>query len=150
MTIHVRDTDGSIASIYAVHIRETDETLVDIGALRIRDATGISDVLQSLSVVGDYNYASGTAFSSSAIPVSTNSITVNAAGGTGPYTFKWTFADSGWSATAPTSSSTVFRSPPVSPNDSSTTTATVTATDANDATATFDVTCFVSNLYFYP
>ena len=93
------------------------------------------------SLAPDYVYGAGN--SRIAIPVTTSTATVN--GAPAGATFAWVFADSGWTATTPNSSSSQFRSF-VGPGVEQTTTVYCTVTLGGASYNTNIITATVTNV----
>lgn len=143
MTVRFKDSSGT--SVIA-HVRFRDASgLSDISAIRFRDASGLSSILSSLAASGP-DSADGFGYSAKPITVTTNTITVAVTGQIGTAHHSWSFADTGWTATAPSSPTTAFRRT-LAAGDTQSTTATDTITDDGGQSTTVDVILTCTNDY---
>jgi len=139
--IHAHDAAQN--SISKVHVRDSSNALVDLSAFRVRDAKGLNDLLATLKASGPVE-VDGFGYSIKPIQVTTQLAAVAVTGGTAPYSYSWSIG-AGWSATAPSGSSSAFRSPTLTSGETQSITATCTVTDADGNTATVSVLAVCTN-----
>lgn len=141
--IHARDAAQN--SISKVHLRDGSNTLVDLSAFSVRDSSGLHDLLNTFKASGP-SEVDGYGYSLKSIQVTTEVATITVSGGTPPYVHSWSLEDSSWSATAPSSASTQFRSPILSNGTDSSATATDTITDSDGNVTAVSLSVYCSNL----
>jgi hypothetical protein len=133
-------------------MRDDGGQLRTIQRVRARDASNVlRTVWQALSAVSNRPTVTGTASSSSAASVTTNSATITVLGGTAPFTYAWTVgvSDGGaWSADSPTAATTTFACAGVGPGDLYTAELICTVTDAGGATTRVVIDGQAANTYY--
>lgn len=108
MALQIRDPGGVLRTSGAAYIRDASAVLRTIDQIRVREDGGVLKQVyqQGIRLAASPDSAYGYS-SAKTGPIYTNSVTVNVAGGTPPYTHSWT-ATGGISPAAPTSSTTPF------------------------------------------
>lgn len=126
MTVNLRTPSG-LKEIGAISLR-TPVGLKEIAEVWLRTPTGLIQVFGAFSITSSTNFVDGSTSSHTAVSITTGPVTITVDPPGSVDSVVWDFADGGWSAVAPTSLSTRFRSPPVSPGDSTSTSINVTVT----------------------
>lgn len=141
----VRDTSATSHAIASAVVRDASNVSRTLVGMMVRDANGLHSVLTgggSSAYSADPTDVSGSGYSKTTINVTTNTTTVTAPTGS---TFAWTFEDTGWTATAPSSATSAFTSR-VAPGQDKSTTAICTVTYQGQ-THVVNVNADVSNNY---
>lgn len=114
----------------------------------MRDGANILRVVWSAMSAGlSAAYVEGAVASSSAEPITTNSVTAIPEGGTGPFTYAWAaVGTNGWTIGSPTSATTSFTSPATSPGVTKEAMFKCTISGPSGSAVTEHVTASVTNL----
>jgi hypothetical protein len=124
-------------TIAAIVMRDGGAVARTIALAKGRDENGDLQTLigTGFSAVASPDASIGYGWSeSSVVVVTSTTCTVTVMGGVPPYTYSWVPDDVTWEATFPTSASTNFRSPALSPGDDVLTDFICTVTDSTAAT----------------